>query len=124
MVDLGVGRKEKERILARWDVDKQEAISEVRSIGRKMEIERAQKAFTEAKNYFLLNSLYLDDATSKSIEEFFSPLNNILLNAKFPEAKGTTDIVQDKKLTVERLEKVRKLFREERRVVERSTSTA
>ena len=32
--------------------------------------------------------------------------------AKFPEAKSTMDIVQDKKLTSERLETVRKLFRE------------
>ena len=114
--------KTKEFILENWESSHAAALTELRRAERQVAISRAEEAFTSAWNYYLLNSLYLDDDLSAAAAKVFEPLQSILAHANVPEAGGSTDVIQLKSEASELLEQLLQKLRAELRVSEASNN--
>ena len=91
MCENGFTEWQIESISRLWDDDRRAAVQELHAINRVKEIGVATRAYADAWNYFLSNSLYLSDEVTDLGRKIFDTLWQILGAAKLPKGtyKGT-----------------------------------
>jgi hypothetical protein len=90
--------KTKDSILEAWDTDRPWAKKELSIVVRRIDIEKANESYRNAWNYFLLNSLYLNDYLNEATKNIFDPLLTIILRAEYPDMNakpGTHELIKN-----------------------------
>src|SRR5437773_6745283 len=105
--------KTKAAILAEWEVDRKSAMRELRATERLADIAEAERAYSQAWNYFIGNSLYLPDRISDKTRAAFEPLAKIVAFAKFPDPGRGQQVTEWTKQATELVERLRLLLRDE-----------
>jgi hypothetical protein len=85
LLDRQVPQGKIETILTTWNVDKDEAITEMNEYLRVIEFSEARKNFYEAKNFYILSELYLTEAVTELTEKFLKVLGELLNYSEYPE---------------------------------------
>ena len=113
MDNLHVPGKTAESIHSAWDLNRPWALKELKSVARRFQISKAQEAYNEAWNFYILNSLYLNDQISAIVNQIFLALRQITIyeemGAVDPDFKFTTFIKEADK----QIDELRKALRAE-----------
>lgn len=113
MESAGFTGTSKQYVLGRWESDKKAAIEEVNKAMRRIELARADEAVGEAWNYFLVNSLYLDDSLSHMIAGVFKNLKANLAHVMFPDRASAGEQIRLKQEASELIEQLKRALREQ-----------
>lgn len=106
-------------VLATWETNKQESISRIRKYLRMIEFQIAHAARNEAKNYMVLNALYVSSAAETIVNEILTKMVNLNVSWEMPTEHGPgprDEIAENRKTISEKdllIEKLKNLMREE-----------
>lgn len=81
MEAAGFTSTQRDDVLQDWDRDRKTALRVYKEAMRNVEKHQALTATTDAKNYFLVNSLFLRDAVSSQVADILRVLNELLSHA-------------------------------------------
>ncbi len=105
----------KQNILIKFKSDKSGAIDELRKLQRHLDAAEARRKFTEAKNYFLLNEIYISELVGSKIKEIIANLANLcgILMAKLEDPTYHRDTTPIKENSAKLFDELRTLLRNE-----------
>ncbi len=105
---------QKDAVLRNWDKDRQSAMKAFNAAMRNVELSNAEHAVAEAKNYFLVNALYINDAHSNAVAEILKVLNGSLAHALFPDEHGSgSEQLKLNKQASELIERLKRALRDD-----------
>lgn len=104
----------KSGIIRIWDSHRNQAVQDLKALVRRIELERAEQAINEAWNFFLVNSLYLEDEMSRTSTEAFKALRGALACAQYPSPpESGKEFTALRQQTVGLLDQLKRLLRDD-----------
>lgn len=107
-----ISEGKQDEILNHWEEHKEDAIGELESYLRVLEIQDARRSLVEAKNYLLLSDLFLSESVSLKSDELFKTLSSLLVLIEFPSpgdyrerdrlSEGIKDLFADLKILMKK----------------------